>query len=137
MGGCRNLLKQTRIYYLIKYLSDVGLGLPKPLGEQLGALDGDEVGLALVGNGLGQQGLAAPGRPVEEHPARGHHAELEELLGVLDGVLDQLLQFPLDGFQAADVRPADGGDLHQSFPQGAGCALTHRIPKVVFKNRAS
>jgi hypothetical protein len=36
---------------------DVGLGLAEPHRKQLGALDADEVGLALVGDGLGQQRL--------------------------------------------------------------------------------
>ena len=33
--------------------------LTKPHGEQLWALDADEVGLALIGDGLGQQRLSA------------------------------------------------------------------------------
>ena len=45
----------------------VGLRLAEPHGEQLRALDGDEVGLALAGNGLRQKGLAATRWPVEQH----------------------------------------------------------------------
>ena len=42
---------------LVEDVPHVGLGLSEPHGEQLGALDGDEVGLALVSDGLGKQGL--------------------------------------------------------------------------------
>ena len=42
---------------LVEDVPHVGLGLSEPHGEQLGALDGDEVGLALVSDGLGNQGL--------------------------------------------------------------------------------
>ena len=52
-------------------------------------LDGDEVCLALVGNGLGQQGLATTRRTVEQNSLRGSHAKLEELLRMLHRVLQQ------------------------------------------------
>lgn len=42
---------------LVENVSDVGLTLSEPHGQKLGALDGDEVGLTLVGDGLGQQSL--------------------------------------------------------------------------------
>ena len=42
---------------LVEHVPHVGLGLSEPHGQQLGALDGDEVGLALVGDGLIQQRL--------------------------------------------------------------------------------
>ena len=42
---------------LVKHIPHVCLRLSEPHGEQLGALDGDEVGLALVSDGLGKQGL--------------------------------------------------------------------------------
>lgn len=44
---------------LVEDLAHVGLRLSKPHGQELRPLDGDEVGLAFVGNGLGQQRLAA------------------------------------------------------------------------------
>lgn len=37
-----------------------GQGLTKPHGEQLWAFDADEVCLALIGNGFGQQCLTTP-----------------------------------------------------------------------------
>ena len=42
---------------LVEDVPHVGLGLSEPHGQQLGALDGDEVGLTLVGYGLGQKRL--------------------------------------------------------------------------------
>ena len=52
-------------------------------------LDGDEVGLAFVGNGLGQQRLAAAGRPVEQHPLAGGHSKLQEFFRVFHGILKE------------------------------------------------
>eukprot|EP00850_Spirogloea_muscicola_P017174 SM000145S00791 [mRNA] locus=s145:45317:47663:- [translate_table: standard] len=51
----------------VKNFPYICLALAKPHGEKLRALDRDEIGLALVCNGLGQKRLAAPWRPVEEH----------------------------------------------------------------------
>ena len=53
----------------------------------LSHLDGDEVSLALVGNGLGQKSFPATRGPVEQNPLRGGHPKLEELLRVLHRVL--------------------------------------------------
>ena len=44
---------------LVKHIPHVCLRLSEPHGEQLRALDGDEVGLALVSDGLGEQRLTA------------------------------------------------------------------------------
>ena len=52
-------------------------------------LDGDEVSLALVGDGLCQQCLATARRTIEQHPLGGSHAKLEELLRMLNWVLDK------------------------------------------------
>eukprot|EP00959_Pyramimonas_sp_CCMP1952_P352253 7380531-Pyramimonas_sp.AAC.1 len=46
---------------LVEHLAHVRLRLAEPHGEQLGALDADEVRLALVRNRLGQQRLTATG----------------------------------------------------------------------------
>lgn len=72
---------------LVKDLSDVGLRLSKPHGEQLGSFDGDEVCLALVGNGFGQQSLTAARGPIEQHAFGWCHSKLEELVWVLHWVL--------------------------------------------------
>ena len=62
----------------------VGLRLAKPHGEELGALDGDEVGLALVGDGLCEEGLAASRGAVEEHALGSVHTKELKLVGVPD-----------------------------------------------------
>ena len=90
---------------LVEDLTHIGLRLAEPHGQQLGALrrygggvggsgkaHGDEVGLALVGNGLGQQRLTTARGSVEQYTLGGGHAKLLKLLGVLNGVLDELLQ---------------------------------------------
>ena len=74
--------------------------------------DGDKVGLALVGDRLGQERFTTAGRTVEENALGRRHAKLQELLGMLDGILDQLLQLVLDFLQASDVGPCDIGHFH-------------------------
>lgn len=73
---------------LVKDLSDVGLRLSKPHGEQLWAFDGDEVCLALVGNGFGQQSLPTTRWSIEQHALGWCHSKLEELVWVLHWVLN-------------------------------------------------
>ena len=52
---------------LVKHITDVGLRLAEPHGKELRALDGNEVGLALVRDSLGQQGLSTTGRAIEQN----------------------------------------------------------------------
>lgn len=73
--------------HLIKHLSDVGLGLSEPHGEHLRAFNGHKVCLALVGDGLGQQGLSTARGAIEEHATGRSHSELQELVWVLDWIL--------------------------------------------------
>ena len=119
---------------------DVALGLADELVQQLRALDVEEVGLRLagvvatdlghllgqrVGDGLGDQRLAAAGRAVEQHALRRTQRVLAVELLVqerqFDGVAD-LLDLPA---QAADVVVADVGHLfeHQILDLGLGDAL--------------
>ena len=72
---------------LIKDVSDIGFRLSKPHGQQLWALDGDEVGLTLIGNSFGQQCFTTARRTIEQYTLGRGHAELEELLWVLHWVL--------------------------------------------------
>ena len=71
-------------------------------------------GLVAVGvaDRLREQRLTTTGGPEEEHTATGLHPEVLELLRVLDGVLDQLLQLALDALEPADgdLAPAAGFD---------------------------
>src|SRR5262249_37006600 len=102
-------------------LADLALGLADVLVEELGALDVEEEALDLlaalfgdllgevVGDGLGDHGLAAAGRAVEQHAlGRGElvllvvvRVQIRQLDGILDG-LDLLAE-------AADVVVADVG----------------------------
>ena len=72
-------------------------------------------------------------RSVEEYTLAGRHAKLEELVGMLDGVLHQLLQLALDVLQTADVIPRDIGHLHGGFTQRARVALAQSPLKRVRK----
>ena len=47
---------------LIEDVSDIGLALTEPHGQKLGALDGYEVSLALVGDGFSQQSFTCSRR---------------------------------------------------------------------------
>jgi hypothetical protein len=105
---------------LIEDISDVGLALSEPHGQQFRSLDGDEVGAALVGDCLGEQGLAASGRTVEEDSLRGLHAELVELFGVFDREQNHLLELLLGLFEASDVLPLHVGHFDVGFTQRGG-----------------
>merc|ERR1711928_182405 len=88
------------------------------------------VGLALVGDGLGEKGLTTTRRSVEEDTSAWHHAELQELLWVLDWVLHQLLQLPLDVLEATNISPGDGGHLDNALSDGRRSALAHGVAEV-------
>lgn len=124
------VIERSRTYF-VEDVTDIGLALTEPHGQELGTLDGDEIGLALVGNGLGQQGLTTSRRAVEEHTTRGLHAKLQELLGMLHRVLNQLLKLLLDLLQASDVIPTDIGRLHDGFTNGRWRGFGHGKAEVL------
>lgn len=78
---------KQKLSHLVKDLSDIGLRFSKPHGEKLRSLDGDEICLALVGNGFGQQSLTTTRRTIEQHTLGWGHAKLEELVWVLHWIL--------------------------------------------------
>ena len=81
----------------------MGLAVSVELVDDLGAADGDEVRLGLVGDGPGQHRLAASGGAVEQHAARRFDAEPLEDLGVAHGHLDHLADPGHCLAQTADV----------------------------------
>merc|ERR1719488_452295 len=115
---------------LLEELAHVRLGLAEPHREELGPLDRDEVGLALVGDGLGEERLAAARRAVEEHALRRRHPELLELVGELDGVLHRLLQLALDALEAANVVPRHVGHLDGGLAQRRRVGHAERLAEV-------
>src|SRR5437879_807288 len=104
-------------------LADLALGFADVLVEELGALDVEEEALDLlaaffgdflgevIGDGLGDHGLAAAGGAVEEHTLGRGELVLLVVVGVevreLDGVLDGLDLVA----EAADIVVADVGDF--------------------------
>mmetsp|Transcript_23619 Transcript_23619/g.50895 ORF Transcript_23619/g.50895 Transcript_23619/m.50895 type:complete len:404 (-) Transcript_23619:1377-2588(-) len=125
---------RSRAASFLEELANIRLRLAEPHGEKLWALNGDEVGGALVGDGLGKQRLAAAWRAVKEDALRRAHAELLELVGVVDRVLHNLLELALDALEAADVLPGDVGHLDDRLAQrrrvgraerGAEVSLVH------------
>ena len=78
-----------------EHVTNIRLGFSEPHSEKFWTIYRDEVGLALVGNGLGHEGLTATGRTVEEDTLTGGHTELFKLLRMLHGVLNELLEVTL------------------------------------------
>ncbi|GMS81471.1 hypothetical protein PENTCL1PPCAC_3653, partial [Pristionchus entomophagus] len=75
---------------------------------------------------LGEEGqidVSGDGRLSEIGSATGLHAELEILLGVLNGVLDELLELPLDVLETSDVSPGDVGSLDDRLTESRGSRL--------------
>lgn len=99
---------------LVKDVSDVAFRLTKPHAEQLGTLDRDEVGSALVGDSLSQHRLTGTRRTVEQDTSRGRETELEELLGVVHRVLDLLAKLLLDLIETTNIFPANVGNFDNS-----------------------
>ena len=50
-------------------------------------LDGNEVSLTFVSDGLGEQRLSTSGRAVEQHSARGLHAEFKVSANLIDKII--------------------------------------------------
>lgn len=96
---------------LVEHLSDVCLALSEPHGEQLGSLDGDEVGRRLVRDGLGQQSLSASRRSEEQAATRRLLTVFEEDLRMLERPLDHFDELLLDILQTTNVGPLDVGHL--------------------------
>mmetsp|Transcript_7662 Transcript_7662/g.16937 ORF Transcript_7662/g.16937 Transcript_7662/m.16937 type:complete len:557 (+) Transcript_7662:788-2458(+) len=125
---------RRRAARLVKQLAHVGLRLAEPHGEQLGALDRDEIGRALVGNRLGEKRLAAAGRAVKEHALGRAHAELFEFFGEVDRVLHDLLKLALDALEAADVVPRHIGHLDHRLAQRRRVGRAERRAEVLLRD---
>lgn len=64
---------------------------------------------------------------IEEDTLGRCHSKLFKLFRVLDGVLHNFLQLPLDTLQATDVSPVDVGHLYHSLPQRRWVAAFNNI----------
>ena len=78
---------------------------PNHIVSSSGPLTEMKLALHLVGDGLGEQRLAAAGRAVEEHALGRRHAEALKLARRTDRVLHGLAQLALDVLEAAHVLP--------------------------------
>ena len=119
------------VSHLVEDISDVSLRFSKPHSEQLGALDGDEVSLALIGDGLSQQSFTTTRRTVEQHSLGWGHTKLEVLVWMLDRVLYQLLKLTLDILQTSDIVPGYIWHLNAGLTESAWVALTKSPLKIV------
>lgn len=87
------------------------------MGRRAIYLDGDKVGLAFIGNGLGKHSFTSTGRTVEQNTLGGTHTKLEELFGMFDRVLYSFLEFLLDLVETTNIVPGDSGDFNNSFTE--------------------
>ena len=78
------------LFRLLEQVAEGLLALAVILGHDLRAIDADEVGIALIGHGLGQHGLARAGRAVQQDPFRGINAQPVKEFRMLEGQLDHL-----------------------------------------------
>ena len=108
---------------LVEDGANLALGLADELAQKLRTLDVEERGRASRdargagrisqrgGHGLGDEGLAAAGRAVEQQSLGGAQAVGVEQLGVGEGQLEGIADLLDLRAQAADVRPGDIGCL--------------------------
>src|SRR5512143_4003683 len=116
---------------LLEYLADGLLGLADVLGEHLRPAYGDEVRLALVRDGLGEQGLAGARGAVEEDALYRPDPHLLEQLGLLQRQLYGLLYLPLYLGHPSDVAPFHGRPLDVHLAQGGRLDLVHRVEEIL------
>jgi hypothetical protein len=79
------------------------LRIPEPLAHEIGYPDIDEDGPRLLGDGLGEHGLAGAGWAVQEHALlRAEEFAVGEELRAAQGQDDELVERLLDAVEAAD-----------------------------------
>jgi len=88
---------------LLKHLPQALFALAVARTHDLGAVDDEELRVALVGDGLGEAGLAGARRAVEQHALGRLHPEADEQLGVTQRQFDHLAQGANRFLHAADV----------------------------------
>mmetsp|Transcript_52418 Transcript_52418/g.131772 ORF Transcript_52418/g.131772 Transcript_52418/m.131772 type:complete len:282 (-) Transcript_52418:678-1523(-) len=116
----------------LEHLTHSLLALAHILVEQLGALDGDQVGPALLGHRLGQQCLAAAGGPVQQHACGDVETEPVEDLWPADGLADGEGELLFERLESADLFPCNVGDGGESLPSGGRLHALYRVLEVLF-----
>ena len=96
---------------ILEDLPELPLALPVILAHDLGAREGDEVGIHLVCHRLCDQGLSGPRRAVEEHALRRLDPEPFEELGMPERELDHLPDHLELAGEAPDILVMDIRDL--------------------------
>src|SRR3990170_426154 len=122
------------LFRLLEDHPDGLLGLADPLRHDLGALDRDEVRLALVRDGLRQEGLPGPRGPVEQDSARRVDAHARERLRLLERELDGLPESHLHVLEPADILPRDAGNLDKDLAHRARLDLLQRVLEVLLQH---
>ncbi|EKU22563.1 ribosome biogenesis atpase rix7, partial [Nannochloropsis gaditana CCMP526] len=86
--------------------------------QELRTFDRDKIGPALMGDGLRQQRLPAPGRPKEEDAGRDSQSQGEEDFRMGDGLQDGHGQLLAHRRQRPHVLPTHVGDGGEAFAFG-------------------
>ena len=111
-------------------LTDGALALAHPFAGHLRAVDRDEVGARLVGQGLGDEGLPGSGRAVQEDALAG--LDTEPVIGSVSLLGDEDLLDPLPHVvQSPHILPGYLGDLDEHLPHAAGLHVAERRGEVV------
>jgi hypothetical protein len=87
-----------------------------------------------VDSRFSQHGFTGTRGTVEQDTLGWRHSVLEELFGMLDRVLDSLLQFSLDVFETSNIAPFGGRDLDDSLSEGRGIVDSQGESEVLHGN---
>ena len=109
--------RRRRLGRLLEHLAQPPLALAIGRAHDLGAGDVEEAGVALVGDGAGEAGLAGAGRAVEQDALGRVDPEPLEDLGIAQGQLDHLAKL-VDG--RADAAEIVIGDVGAALVGGLG-----------------
>ena len=115
----------------LEHPSDLLFAFAIPFGEQIRALHRNEVRLRLLGDCLGEQGLARARRPIEQEALGRANAEAMEGFGIAHRQFDAFLQLLHRIAHAADIAPFDIGNLHHDFAHGRRLDALQRADEIL------
>ena len=109
--GWRGLLS------LLENLSNTTLRFTDPLGNHFRALNGDEVGLRFVGDGLGEERLTSTRCPEQDNPSWWFDVEVLENLRLGERPLDRFLESVFDFVKSTNFVPSNFRNFDIDFTQ--------------------
>ena len=115
----------------LEHLSHATLAFAHVLVQQLGTLDGDEVGATLVRHRLRKKRLAAARRTIQQHACWHGETHGSEELWIANGFDDADSKLLSHVRQRADVVPRGVGHSDEALALGGGLHLLERQLEVV------